>query len=39
MTNDEVDASIATAHDRFATWRRLPFAQRPTLLRRGSREA
>jgi succinate-semialdehyde dehydrogenase/glutarate-semialdehyde dehydrogenase len=33
MTNDEVDAAIATAHDRFATWRRVPFAQRATLLR------
>ena len=25
MTSDEVDAAIATAHDRFATWRRVPF--------------
>jgi succinate-semialdehyde dehydrogenase/glutarate-semialdehyde dehydrogenase len=33
MTNDEVDTAIAIAHDRFATWRRLPPAQRATLLR------
>lgn len=37
MTNDEVDDAIATAHDRFATWRRLPFAQRATLLHRAAK--
>ena len=37
MTHDEVDAAIATAHDRFATWRRVPFAQRATLLRRAAK--
>ncbi len=36
MTNDEVDAAIATAHDRFGSWRRVPFTQRATLLRRAA---
>lgn len=32
LTNDEGDAAIAMAPDRFATWRLLTFAQRATLL-------
>jgi acyl-CoA reductase-like NAD-dependent aldehyde dehydrogenase len=36
MTAEEVDAAIATAHESFATWRRVPFSQRATVLRRAA---
>src|SRR3981081_2113080 len=36
MSAEEVDTAIARAHERFATWRRVPFAQRATALRRAA---
>jgi succinate-semialdehyde dehydrogenase/glutarate-semialdehyde dehydrogenase len=36
MSPDEVDNAIATAHERFATWRRLSFPERGALLRRAA---
>jgi succinate-semialdehyde dehydrogenase/glutarate-semialdehyde dehydrogenase len=36
MAAEEVDAAIATAHERFATWRRVPFSQRAAVLRRAA---
>jgi succinate-semialdehyde dehydrogenase/glutarate-semialdehyde dehydrogenase len=36
MTAGELDAAMATAHERFATWRRIPFSQRATSLRKAA---
>ena len=36
MSAEAVDDSIAKAHERFPAWRRVPFAQRATLLRRAA---
>jgi succinate-semialdehyde dehydrogenase / glutarate-semialdehyde dehydrogenase len=36
ISPDEVDDAIATAHARFTTWRRLPFAERGALLRKAA---
>jgi succinate-semialdehyde dehydrogenase/glutarate-semialdehyde dehydrogenase len=36
MTPEEVDDAIAKAHEHFATWRRVPFAERARLLRRAA---
>jgi succinate-semialdehyde dehydrogenase/glutarate-semialdehyde dehydrogenase len=36
MSPDEIEDALATAHGRFATWRRMPFAQRGEMLRRAA---
>jgi succinate-semialdehyde dehydrogenase / glutarate-semialdehyde dehydrogenase len=36
MSIDEVDDAIAKAHERFVTWRRVPFPQRAGLLHRAA---
>lgn len=36
MSVEEIDVAVATAHERFATWRHLPFPQRGGLLRRAA---
>ncbi|MDB5306153.1 MAG: Aldehyde Dehydrogenase [Gemmataceae bacterium] len=36
MSGDELDAAVATASERFAAWRRLPFPERGGLLRRAA---
>jgi succinate-semialdehyde dehydrogenase/glutarate-semialdehyde dehydrogenase len=37
MSVNELDSAIATAHERFPSWRRLPFGERGALLREASR--
>ena len=36
MSAEDVDNAIAKAHERFPAWRRVPFAQRASLLRRAA---
>jgi succinate-semialdehyde dehydrogenase / glutarate-semialdehyde dehydrogenase len=36
MTAEEVDGTVAAAHERFASWRRVPFPERGALLRRAA---
>ena len=37
MSGEELDGAIATAHERFPSWRRLPFLDRGALLRQAAR--
>ncbi len=37
MSVEEVDGAIARAHERFPSWRRLPFRERGALLRQAAR--
>jgi succinate-semialdehyde dehydrogenase / glutarate-semialdehyde dehydrogenase len=36
MSSEEVSDAIAKAHDRFKSWRRVPFAERGAMLRRAA---